>query len=187
MIDANNFEVTDNLKDGTVVTFRAIRPDDKKRIKEAFNNLERDSIYTRFFSFKGELTDEELKTATEVDFEKTVALVATVTTGGGEEIIIGGGRYILYNPPNTERRAEIAFTVEEDYHGKGVASRILKHLIKIGREKGVLQFEADVLRENKSMLAVLARCGLHMEQGYQDGVYHATLFLTADAPTAPSP
>jgi RimJ/RimL family protein N-acetyltransferase len=187
MIDAKNFKVTDKLKDGKEVTFRAIRPDDKKRIVEAFNSLEADSIYTRFFSFKRELTDEDLKTATEVDFEKTVALVVTIPAGEGEETIIGAGRYVLYNPPNEQRSAEIAFTIEEDYHGKGIASRILKYLIAIGREKGVLQFEAEVLRENKAMLAVLARCGLPLDQSYEDGAYHATLLLTPDAPATTSP
>lgn len=187
MTDAKNFKVTDKLKDGTEVTFRAIRPDDKKRIVEAFNNLEAESIYTRFFSSKRELTDEDLKTATEVDFEKTVALVVTIPAGEGEETIIGAGRYVLYNPPNEQRSAEIAFTIEEDYHGKGIASRILKHLIAIGREKGVLRFEAEVLRENKAMLAVLARCGLPLEQSYEDGAYHATLLLNPDAPSTTSP
>jgi RimJ/RimL family protein N-acetyltransferase len=181
MIDAKNFKVTDKLKDGTGVTIRAIRPDDKKRIVEAFKNLEAESIYTRFFSSKRELTEEELKTVTEVDFEKTVALVVTIPAGKGEETIIGAGRYVLYNPPNEQRSAEIAFTIEEDYHGQGIASCILKNLIEIGREKGVLQFEAEVLRENKAMLAVLARCGLPLEQSYEDGVFHATLVLTPDA------
>ena len=50
MIDAQNYRVDDKLKDGTAVTIRAIRPDDKKRIVEAFKNLDPESIYTRFFS-----------------------------------------------------------------------------------------------------------------------------------------
>ena len=187
MIDAKNFKVTDKLKDGTGVTIRAIRPDDKMRIVEAFKNLEADSIRTRFFSSKRELTEEELKTVTEVDFEKTVALVVTIPAGKGEETIIGAGRYVLYNPPNEQRSAEIAFTIEEDYHGQGIASRILKNLIEIGREKGVLQFEAEVLRENKAMLAVLARCGLPSEQSYEDGVFHVTLVLTPDTLSTTSP
>jgi RimJ/RimL family protein N-acetyltransferase len=62
-----------------------------------------------------------------------------------DDQIIGAGRYILYDHPNPLRRAEIAFTIEEDYHGQGIANRILKHLIHIAREKGVSQFEADVI------------------------------------------
>ncbi len=186
MIDVHNYSVDHRLKDGTGVTIRAIRPDDKKRMVEAFRNLEPESIYTRFFGFKRELSDEELKTATEVDFEKTVALVVTIPAGGGEETIIGAGRYIMYDPANDLRNAEIAFTVEEDYQGQGIASSILKHLIHIAREKGVSRFEADVLAENIAMLAVFARSGLPMKKSLEEGAVHVTLSLTVDAPSTMS-
>ncbi len=183
MIDVYNYSVDHKLKDGTGVTIRAIRPDDKKRMVEAFKNLEPESIYTRFFGFKSELSDEELKTATEVDFEKTVALVVTIPAGGAEETIIGAGRYIMYDPANDLRSAEIAFTVEEDYQGQGVASSILRHLIHIAREKGVSRFEADVLVENMAMLAVFARSGLPMKKSLEEGAVHVTLSLTVDTPS----
>jgi RimJ/RimL family protein N-acetyltransferase len=183
MIDAQNFSVPEKLKNGTPVTIRAVRPDDKRRIAEAFGNLDPESIYTRFFRHKSELTDEELKAATEVDFENTVALVVAVPAGEEQEIIIGAGRYILYAPPNAERSAEVAFTVEEDYQGQGIAGMILRHLIHIARAQGVAQFEAEVLPKNRAMLAVLARSGLSMKQSFEDNVVHAILSLTADAPS----
>jgi RimJ/RimL family protein N-acetyltransferase len=182
MIDVQNYKVDDKLKNGTAVTIRVIRPDDKNRIVEAFKNLEPESIYTRFFQYKSELTDEELRAITEVDFENTVALVVTIPAGGRDETIIGGGRYVLYDPPNAQRSAEIAFTVEEDYQGQGIASRILRHLIHIAQEKGVSQFEAEVLSENRAMLAVFARSGLPMKKSLEEGVVHVTLYLTAPAP-----
>jgi RimJ/RimL family protein N-acetyltransferase len=182
MIDTQNYEVADKLKDGTAVTIRAIRPDDKNRLAEAFKNLERESVYTRFFRFKKNLTEDELKTATEVDFENTVALVVTIPADGGNETIIGAGRYVMYHPPNTQRSAEIAFTVEEDFQGRGIASRILRHLIQIAREKGVSRFEAEVLAENRSMLAVFARSGLPVKQSYEGDTLHITLSLSGQTP-----
>ena len=57
---------------------------------DAFNELDQESIYTRFFQNKKSLTDTELKRVTEPDFENDVVLV--VTTGPeGAETIIGGG------------------------------------------------------------------------------------------------
>jgi RimJ/RimL family protein N-acetyltransferase len=87
----------------------------------------------------------------------------------------------MYDPPNDLRSAEIAFTVEEDYQGQGIASSILRHLIHIAREKGVSRFEADVLAENIAMLAVFARSGLPMKKSLEEGVVHVTLSLTVDA------
>jgi RimJ/RimL family protein N-acetyltransferase len=182
MIDAKNYKVDDKLKDGTAVTIRAIRPDDRERIVEAFKNLEPESVYTRFFSHKSELTDGDLKAITEVDFENTVALVVTIPAHGGNETIIGGGRYVLYAPPNPLRSAEIAFTVEEDYQGQGIASRVLGHLIQIAQKKGVSQFEAEVLSENRAMLAVFARSGLPMKQSLEKGAIHVTLSVSVHAP-----
>ena len=67
MIDVKNFTKADRLKDGTAITIRAIRPEDKQMMRDAFYELERHSRYLRFFGFKDHISDEELKKATEVD------------------------------------------------------------------------------------------------------------------------
>ena len=77
-MDARSYSVEETLKNGTAVRIRGVRADDKKRISEAFRNLETESIYKRFFQYKKGLTDEELKAATEVDFENEVALMVTI-------------------------------------------------------------------------------------------------------------
>ena len=176
MIDGKDFEETETLKNGVAIKIRAIRPADKAGIVDAFGKLDPESFYTRFFRAKGSLSDQELKAATEVDFENVVALVVTVESGG-KETIVGGGRYVAFDLPSA-RSAEVAFLVEEDYHGLGIARRILKHLARIAREKGVSQFEAEVLPQNKAMLAVFLRSGLPMKQSQAEGVFHVTLSLS---------
>lgn len=179
MIDPAAYDETETLKNGAAVRIRSIRPDDKNRLSEAFGNLEAESIYTRFFHHKKTLTDEELKDATEIDFENVVALV--VTTGRGEnEVIIGGGRYAAFETAGKRRSAEVAFTVEEDYQGQGIASRLLRHLVLIAREKGVSQFEAEVLPENKAMIAVFERSGLPVNRKFEGSAVHVILSLTGD-------
>lgn len=175
MLDLRNFATTEQLKDGTSVTVRAVRPDDKGRIVAAFRELEAETIYTRYFQYKSELTHEELQRATEVDFEREVALVVTI--GQRErETIIGGARYIVHEV-GTARIAEIAFTIEEDYQGQGIASSLLRHLIWIARDQGLARLEAEVLPGNRSMLAVFSRCGLPMKMERLDDVVHVTLTL----------
>lgn len=181
MPDAATDNETVTLKDGVTVTIRAIRPDDKAGIFEAFRNLQPESIYSRFFYQKKTLTDEELKSLTEVDFENEVALV--VTTGGGEkETIIGVGRFARLDSSAGRRSAELAFTVEEDFHGQGIASCLLERLACLAREKGISLFEAEILAENQAMIAVFARSGLPMKQSMSSGVVHVTLSLTDTMP-----
>jgi RimJ/RimL family protein N-acetyltransferase len=179
MIDAANYAQTETLKSGAPIEIRSIRSDDKGRITGAFRNLEPESIYTRFFYQKKNLNEIELKTFTEVDFENVVALVATVTEELNE-VIIAGGRYFVLDETETLRSAELAFMVEEDYHGQGIASILLKHLTRIGRYKGLARFEAEVLSENKAMLKVFSRSGLPMKEKRQGGVTHVTLGLKED-------
>jgi GNAT superfamily N-acetyltransferase len=179
MIDVRNYSVEVTLKNGTAVRIRGVRADDKKRISEAFRNLETESIYKRFFQYKKALTDEELKAATEVDFENEVALMVTI--GEKEtETIIGAGRYVVFDASGGQRGAEVAFMVEEDYQGLGIASLTLRHLAGIAKDKGVAQLHAEVLQENRGMLAVFKRSGLPMKQESAEGVVHVTLSLRGE-------
>jgi RimJ/RimL family protein N-acetyltransferase len=154
------------------VSIRAVRPDDRERIVKAFRGLDRRSVYMRFFSHKKELEDEELRRVTECDGASEAVLVATVGSGD-REVIVGLGSYV-----RSDAAAEIAFAVEEDFQGHGIASRLLQQLVDIARANGIVRFEADVLAENAPMLAVLRNSGLRMRTSDAQGVVHATLFLT---------
>jgi len=160
MNDIKQLTVSDRLKDGTRIIIRAIRPDDKDKIIEAFNNLEPESVYTRFFCYKSHLTDDDLKWTTEVDFERDIQLVVTINKNGREIIIAGSRLSMLSTAPDAPKQAEVAFTVEEDFHGQGIASRLLQQLIKIAKEKKVSYLEAEVLSRNKAMMAVFNKSGL---------------------------
>jgi len=179
MTDARNYSAQETLKNGLQVTVRAIRPDDKEAFLAAYKGLEDSTVYLRFFAPKPELSSKELKEATDVDFVRTVALVTCLQDSSGEKII-GGGRYIAYGNAEPPDMAEVAFMVEEDYHGLGIASMILRHLSGIAKDKGVVQFTAEVLPENKGMLAVFKKSGFPIKQEYADGVTHVTLSLSDD-------
>ena len=176
MTDPRDLRVALTLRNGTAVTIRHVRPDDRDRFAKAFRGLERESVYTRFFRYIAEPTEAQLTRATQPDPAREVALVVT-TSAGDNEAIIAGGRYIVQNIAD-RRTAEIAFMVEEDYQGLGLAGRILRHLVEIGREQQVAYFEAEVLSGNASMLRVFARSGLPMKQRREGDVVHVELSLT---------
>jgi RimJ/RimL family protein N-acetyltransferase len=175
MVDPNDYLEHETLKDGTRVTVRAIRPGDAPSILEAFGNLDRESVYRRFFSPKRELSSAELKQLTEVDFDQVVALVATIRQPG-VETLLGGARYAV-EPGEAPQSAELAFLTGEAHRGRGIASLLLRSLAELAREAGLLRFEADVLAENQSMLNVFRRTGMKMEQHREGNVVHVTLSL----------
>ena len=185
MIDEHRYAVTETLRNGMPVTIRAVRPDDRERLVAAFEKLEAESVYARFFSYKDELTDAELEHFTEVDFDRHVVLLVTTGTGD-DEIVIGGGSYTAYASSAGGRSAEVAFIVAEDYHGLGIAGRFLHHLAVIARERGIDRFEAEVLPDNRAMLAVFARSGLPTTEHRLDGAIRVTMELAGAGRTGRS-
>ncbi len=167
--------ITTTLKNGLPVTLRELRPDDRERVAKAIRGLDAQSIYTRLFSHRKELTEAGLDRVMRVDPDREVVIVAT-TGAGADETVIGGGRYVV-TADAPVRRAEIAFTVEEDFHGQGIAGRLLQVLATVARDRGIAVFEADVLSENPSMLRVFERTGWPLRKRSEGGVVHFELGL----------
>jgi RimJ/RimL family protein N-acetyltransferase len=177
--EAGSFPATERLRSGLEVTVRPLRVDDREKVANAIRHLGRDSVYTRLFSYRTELTEAGLDRIMRVDPEQDAMLV--VTAGAGrDETVIASGRFIG-NGDEREHTAEIAFVVEEEYQGQGLAGRLLKHLAAIGRQRGLMALTAEVLAENKPMLAVFARSGLPMRRRQDGGVVHVTLLLQQGA------
>jgi len=88
--------------------------------------------------------------------------------------LVGGGRYYRDAAHNS---AELAFMTDDAYHGRGIASLILRRLVAIAREQGVERFEADVLARNAGMLTVFNRSGLPMQIENDGATIHVSLSL----------
>ena len=164
------------LRDGAAVCVRAIRPDDKERLRMAFARLSRRSVYQRFFHPVHQLAPDELRRLTEVDFGDHVAIVLTVGAGS-EERLIAVGRYIRVAPGGDS--AEVAFMVVDEYQGVGAATLLLNDLVAIARRCGVRNFVALVLPDNRLMLEVFRRSGLISRESLTDGVCLVVLDVAA--------
>ncbi len=174
MIDVRHYSARETLRGGLEILIRSLRPDDLDRMAEAFGKLDPETIALRFFGAKAGLTEADRSLIRNLDFETRVVLVATLIASG-REIVIGPGSYARAGLD----AAEIAFTVEEDYHGRGIARRILHHLGMIARDQGIARFEAEVLPRNKAMLRVFKSSGLPMASHLDDGTVRVTLKLGA--------
>ena len=167
------------LRDGTAVCVRAIRPDDKERLRIAFARLSARSVYQRFFHPVNELAADDLRRLTEIDFRDHVAIVLTVGAGSDERLI-AVGRYVREVPGGDV--AEVAFTVADDYQHRGAATLLLRELVAIARERGVRKFVALVLNDNRAMLEVFRRSNLPLRESFVDGARRVVLILAAAAP-----
>ena len=153
-----------------------MRPDDKERLQRAFAKLDPQSVYTRFFSARKSIPERAFERIAEIDFVNLAGLVVTIGCGA-DETVIGGASYVGHSEANGAKVAEVAFTIEEDFHGQGLASRLLAALATLARRHGLVRFEAEVLAANAPMLAVFQRSGLPLRRRSEGGVIHLDLDL----------
>ncbi|HEU4350570.1 MAG TPA: GNAT family N-acetyltransferase [Burkholderiales bacterium] len=166
------YRVTETLRDGRRLEVRALKPEDRDGLVAAAGRSSADTLALRFFSPKRGFTEKEIEYYTKVDFVNHVALVA-VLDEAGKPLIVGGGRYIVAQPGC----AEVAFTVEDAHQGCGIASLLLRHLVKIARAAGLTELVAEVLPDNAPMLKVFERSGLRLTRKRERDAVHVTLRL----------
>jgi len=156
------------LDDGTQVSFRPVHPTDEPRIRDLFYALSEQSIYYRWMSHLKRLPNEELRNYVYIDHRSQVAIVGTLREAHGEDIIAVGGYYL--NPKTN--RAEVAFTVRDEWQNRGIGTFLLRHLMKIARRNGIAGFTAEVLRENRIMQIVFnEKSGCQVNSKLEDNVY----------------
>jgi GNAT superfamily N-acetyltransferase len=159
--DPREYRALGYMIDGTPFFMRALREWDREAVLDLFSRSSQQSRYFRYFETKKSLSDAELDYYTRLDFFRHAALAAEAPDQDG---IIAVGRYIEVQPPVEPRRAEVAFLVRDDFHGRGVATQLLKHLVRIARDNGIIQFEAEMLPSNRKMLEVFEHSGYELKR-----------------------
>jgi len=135
------------LLDGTIVTYRAIRPEDAPALQAFHLSLSEHSVYLRFFGFMRELSDKQAWYFTHLDGVNRVALVALDPAEPGS--IIG---VVRYDRDVGTDEAEYAAVVTDRWQGRGLGTALTQQLIAAAREHGITHLYAVVLPENERML-----------------------------------
>jgi RimJ/RimL family protein N-acetyltransferase len=143
------------LRDGREVLLREIQAQDKEGMLAAFHRLSADSRYTRFMMAMRDPSPAMLEAATHPMPDREFALVA-VSRDAGADNIVGGARFIYAPGSDT---CEFAVTVADDWHGLGLASRLLRTLIASATARGLRCMEGYVLAANTPMRRLARRLG----------------------------
>jgi len=156
------------IADGTEVTFRPIKPTDEEPMRDLFYSLSQQSLYYRFFQVPKSMPHDRVMPLVNIDYEKDMAIVATVEEMAGEKII-AIGRYIRSS--KEDKMAEVAFLVRDEWQNRGMGRALLQCLIDIAGERKIEGFVASVLPANKQMLTVFHTCGYRLKMAFEEGVY----------------
>jgi acyl-CoA synthetase (NDP forming)/RimJ/RimL family protein N-acetyltransferase len=149
------------LRDGGVAHLRPITPRDAEALQRMHVAQSAESNFLRFFTPMPRLTEKLLQQFTQVDHTNQVAIVALI---GGE--IVGLANYDRVD----EQQAEVAFNVSDAHQGRGLGSVLLEHLAAAARERGIYRFVADILPQNRKMLAVFREAGYSVTDHFDHGV-----------------
>ncbi|MEP6870996.1 MAG: GNAT family N-acetyltransferase [Anaerolineaceae bacterium] len=140
------------LRDGRTMCFRAIEPDDARRLQSFHRRLSRETTRLRFFTAMPNLSAVMAEHFAEVDFHDRAAFVACFP---GEEAIRAVGRY----ERETEHSAEVAFVVEDDLQSQGIGGVLLRMLAEHAQGEKIERLTAMTLAENRGMLTVFRESG----------------------------
>jgi RimJ/RimL family protein N-acetyltransferase len=164
------------LRNGTSVRVRAIRPDDEPRLMALCRRLSPRTVYQRFFSVR-RLLPEEAHAFANVDYRQRMAVVAEVDDGQEPELI-GVARY---DPSDEGTTADIGLVVADGWQGLGLGSRLLEEILRAGEQRGIHEFSADVLTENRRALRLLARHTAITRRTVASGVTSVVFSRRADS------
>lgn len=130
------------------VTFRPVKLTDERIIQEHYYGLDSTDVVSRFFHEKKSFVSKQIERTFIIDYHKDLTIVAVEGQSGYEKILAVGEYYLN---PETEL-AEIAFSVEKDWQGKGLSSIVIQKLAEAAKRNGIKGLTAYTAKENKRMV-----------------------------------
>jgi acetyltransferase len=153
-----------SMGDGAHLIIRPLRADDAERDRRFIDSLSDDSRHLRFFRRFSSVPAELLTRMMDIDYDKSMALVATIDGESGEQFI----GVASYGATECEDVAEFAVAVLDVWQKRGIATVLVSALMNFALDHGFKTFTGDVLPENEGMLK-LAR-GLRFDVSYDADV-----------------
>ncbi|MBU2643848.1 GNAT family N-acetyltransferase [bacterium] len=158
------------FKNGLQVRFRCIKPSDEEEMRHLFYRFSNEAVYYRYFTSIKTMPHTKMQEYVNVDYNQVMSIVGLIYEPG-QGTIIAEARYV-----REPRRpwADVAFIVDEKFNGLGIASYMYQMLIRLGKERGLQGFTADVLSSNQGMMKVFEKGGL-VKAKLEYGVYKLTM------------
>ena len=162
------------LRDGTTLRLRPPTAADTDALVSFFQGL---SVRSRFLRFHGlaAMGRQMVAMFLDPDWAEKGSLVGCLGEGDAERIV-ALGNYARLRDPKT---AEAAFAVADDFQRRGIGTRLLEQLAEAAAEHGIESFVAEVLPENRNMLAVFENVGFRATRGLEGGVYEVRFPIAA--------
>lgn len=146
------------LRDGTQVTLRPIKPEDEPLWMELLRSCSRESIYSRFrYSFHWDSHQVAVRYCY-IDYNREIAIVAEIEENGVRKLI-GVGRLIA--DPDHEA-AEYAVLIADAWQKKDLGSILTDCCLDIAKQWKLKRFVAQTTTDNRPMISVFEKRGFRI-------------------------
>lgn len=147
------WERTIELADGQPALVRPVRPEDDAMFRQFFTHVTDEDLRLRFFQSVRHFSHEFIARLTQLDYARSIALVAIHPQ---THEMLGAVR--LHADANYEK-GEYGILVRSDLKGHGIGWKLMQIMIEYARWLGLKVIEGQVLRENRTMLAMCESLG----------------------------
>jgi len=152
-----------------------VRPENKKQFAEGLKKLSRESIRNRFLGSKKEFSENELSYLTQLDGHNHYALGLELA----EKPHDGIGVVRLVRSEIFENEAEVAITVIDEYHGKGLGYLLMQCAALAAMERKIEKLHFSFLPQNDGIIRLMSKLG-PVNQGFQSMDYVQNYINTSD-------
>lgn len=164
------------FKNGITVRFRAIKPSDEEEMRRLFYRFSDKAIYYRYFAPIKTMPHAKMQAYVNVDYRDVLSVVGLVGPPG-QGRIIAEARFVRDRDKPT---GDVAFVVDEDYQGLGIATYLYHMLARLARLRGVRGMTADVLATNQAMMKVFEKGNYPISTRFEDGAYTLSISFEPD-------
>lgn len=160
------------------VFLRPIRSTDEDKLTEFFYSLSETTVYKRYLHITKRFSSRDILALVNIDYSSDMTLVLETQEPGSESRIRGIAQY--FKDPETNF-AEVAFMLADAWQGKGFGREMMKQLIEVAKQHGVLGFTANILETNLAMLHLFHGSGLPVETTRREGCYEVRMPFEKEA------
>ncbi|HRY31382.1 MAG TPA: bifunctional acetate--CoA ligase family protein/GNAT family N-acetyltransferase [Bacteroidales bacterium] len=148
-----------NLKDGSSILFRPIKPEDEPMWFELLRSCSAESLYSRFRYFFHWETHEVASRYCYIDYDREIAIVAEVTENDRKKLV-GVGRLVA-DPDHEE--VEYAILIADAWQNRDLGHHLTGYCLEIAGKWKLKRMVAQTTTDNSRMIALFRKHQFEMQ------------------------
>lgn len=165
-------------RDGTMITFRPIRPEDEPLVAKFHETLSERTVFQRYLqamNLSQRIGHDRLSRLCFIDYDREIALVAVrINQKNGQPEIMGVTRI---TKDREGSGADFNVLVSDKFQHQGLGKELMNQIIAVARAEKLTSLRGQFLKDNAEMLALAEKFGFVISAGERENMVSAELAL----------